>query len=593
MDRPKDTDRVTCTLSSRERLLLPLIAAISLAILYLGWRQFWFLTDDAFIAFRYISNSHFGIGYVWNAPPFRPVEGYTSFLWIVVLDLVWRFAGVEPPDASNFISLVCAGLTLGIGSWWILTIVWSGRFAPYRTGFLALILLATLTNRTFLAWTSSGLETALFNLLLTSWFCLCLSLRTWDQAGSISLLSTLAALTALTRPDGLILLPATCAIAGASAIFGTQSRKQWFKLSAALLPMSAVFAHIFWRKQFYGEWLPNTYYAKVGSQSFGWHFGSLYLLSFVMEYAIWIWLILAIVISVTRLRTVWRNWHGIFVKPEVIWIAGAITVGCVVTEIAYYVIRVGGDHFEYRIFSHLILFMFASFVWMLDRMRVRPFACVLCFLLFMTASWIVPWVHWASTSKLHVYETRLRVSVAETLESGAPWLPNPVLGYARYFDELQSTLVDHWICVRQQEHRLFWEYSECLFPSREEGMQIKPDGYPVLAIGAVGYVGWALPRVNIIDILGLNDYVIARSGKGPLNMMAHDRAAPDGYVECFLPNIEINPLAEWPALVGSASREVAWKVRIANEPRELAAAQICECERKYTERLALGETDSD
>ena len=29
--------------------------------LYLGWKVFWFLTDDAFIAFRYVSNSQSGL----------------------------------------------------------------------------------------------------------------------------------------------------------------------------------------------------------------------------------------------------------------------------------------------------------------------------------------------------------------------------------------------------------------------------------------------------------------------------------------------------------------------------------------------------
>ena len=50
-----------------------------------GWREFLFLTDDAFIAFRYASNSLRGFGLVWNPPPFAPVEGYTSFLWVVLL----------------------------------------------------------------------------------------------------------------------------------------------------------------------------------------------------------------------------------------------------------------------------------------------------------------------------------------------------------------------------------------------------------------------------------------------------------------------------------------------------------------------------
>ena len=62
--------------------------------LFAGWKAFWFLTDDAYIAFRYIGNSMDGYGYVWNVPPFLPVEGYTSFLWVALLDVVWRFTGI-------------------------------------------------------------------------------------------------------------------------------------------------------------------------------------------------------------------------------------------------------------------------------------------------------------------------------------------------------------------------------------------------------------------------------------------------------------------------------------------------------------------
>ena len=54
-----------------------LLGAAALAT-FLGWRAFWFLTDDALIAFRYASQSLEGFGYVWNRPPFEPVEGYTS-----------------------------------------------------------------------------------------------------------------------------------------------------------------------------------------------------------------------------------------------------------------------------------------------------------------------------------------------------------------------------------------------------------------------------------------------------------------------------------------------------------------------------------
>src|SRR5258708_25938771 len=88
--------------------------------LYVGWRAFWFLTDDAFIAFRYVSNSRLGYGYVWNAPPFRPVEGYTSFLWVVLLDVVWRVTGSDPPSAANHLSLVFTYLNLLVAAFMLL-----------------------------------------------------------------------------------------------------------------------------------------------------------------------------------------------------------------------------------------------------------------------------------------------------------------------------------------------------------------------------------------------------------------------------------------------------------------------------------------
>ena len=100
----------------KETYVLGLTTLLSAVGLYFGWRLFWFLTDDAYIAFRYVSNSILGYGYVWNAPPFLPVEGYTSFLWVVILDGTWRVFGVEPPEAANWISLIFALLTLALAS---------------------------------------------------------------------------------------------------------------------------------------------------------------------------------------------------------------------------------------------------------------------------------------------------------------------------------------------------------------------------------------------------------------------------------------------------------------------------------------------
>ncbi len=117
--------------------------ALGLAVVlvtYAGWRLFWFLTDDAFIAFRYASNSVLGYGLVWNPPPFRPVEGYTSFLWVRLLEGVWRLTGVDPTRTANWLSLAFGYATLALVARTLLRMRLSPALAPTRRILLVLVL---------------------------------------------------------------------------------------------------------------------------------------------------------------------------------------------------------------------------------------------------------------------------------------------------------------------------------------------------------------------------------------------------------------------------------------------------------------------
>ena len=71
----------------------------------LGWMASvsWFLTDDAFISFRYARNLLEGHGLVFN--PGERVEGYSNFLWVLELAAVWRALGVPPEDAAPWLSV--------------------------------------------------------------------------------------------------------------------------------------------------------------------------------------------------------------------------------------------------------------------------------------------------------------------------------------------------------------------------------------------------------------------------------------------------------------------------------------------------------
>ena len=69
-----------------------LVCALLFTGLWLSYRYFWI--DDAFITFRYARNLADGLGPVFN--PGEAVEGYTTFLWMLVSSAFFAMAD-EPP----------------------------------------------------------------------------------------------------------------------------------------------------------------------------------------------------------------------------------------------------------------------------------------------------------------------------------------------------------------------------------------------------------------------------------------------------------------------------------------------------------------
>src|SRR5439155_1209101 len=94
------------------------------ALLAFHVRTYAFLCDDAFISFRYARNFAHGHGLVFN-PGFERVEGYSNFLWVVVLAGLDRL-GLEPPRASLLLSWASTLLL------WGLVVAFAARWAPRR-----------------------------------------------------------------------------------------------------------------------------------------------------------------------------------------------------------------------------------------------------------------------------------------------------------------------------------------------------------------------------------------------------------------------------------------------------------------------------
>lgn len=519
------------------RLWLAVILLAAGIGLFAGWRLFWFLTDDAYIAFRYVSNSVLGYGYTWNLPPFRPVEGYTSFLWVLLLDGIWRVSGVEPPDSANWLSLLFAAGTLALGAGILERMTLRAGLAQIRLGLLALVLLSVLSNRTFLVWTSSGLETAMFNFFLTAW----LAVAVLGKRGTNSWLAWLAltaVFTTLSRPDGLLCVAATLYLAGLTLLARMRNGRFTLSFLFPLTPLLVLPAHFLWRYHTYGAWLPNTHVAK--SVVFWWpESGLRYLLSFMMEYALWFWLLLGGLVLLRawpryQPRQIAVNWrYFTTLSPG---LTQAVAAGVVLAHLAYYTLIIGGDFMEYRVYSHLILLIFLSAVWLLNRLAWRARTALIFLALFMLASWPIPWTHWAITRHLSSREETflMAVPVAEAL-------PAPLQPYSRQFDRLQAWLIARRVGLRHQEHKAMTAFQLSYYPSRERGLLLNPDSRTVIVIGPVGVPGWVLPTSNIVDTYGLNDAVIAHNPVDPQRprQMAHDRYPPPGYTECYRPNLKL------------------------------------------------------
>jgi arabinofuranosyltransferase len=228
----------------------------------------------------------------------------------------------------------------------------------------------------------------------------------------------------------------------------------------------------------------------------------------------------------------WRAFACFWRKPP----AGLIVAATLGAHLGYYTLITGGDHFEFRVYSYLIPLIFVSFAGMLDRLGIggaRAHAAMAAFIL---CSLPIPWTHWALSQRLTTRQQTFHMKVAVS-----PHLPGPLRWYGEWFDGVQFWLIDRFACTRHQEHKICHLWQVASYPPRSVGAQVPRDGFPVLVEMAVGVPAWVLPKVNVLDYWGLNDYVVARAPLPQVEArtMAHSRKPPPGYFEAFQPNVKL------------------------------------------------------
>ena len=571
-------------------------------LLLLGWLTSvtWFVCDDAFIGFRYVRNLVEGHGLVFNHGEY--VEGYTNFLWVLELAAIWSLLGIPPEQAAPVLSVVCTVGTLVVMLWWVYRL--PGVSHRGLVGWMALGLVCS--SATVAVWTSAGgLSTRQFTLLLVVAVAV-LSVhgtRRWGQlTASFSL-----GLAELTRPEGL-LLGGLCLGGFAVCWMAREGRLRLAPLRHArarenpgplrhscarrnLAVMGGPFAfvvtgHYLWRYSYYGEWLPNTYYAKYVEL---WYDAGLrYLAQAGIDTGLYLLVPLALLAGMVRWK---RNQDGTY---AVILLLIGVHMN--------YLARIGGDHFEYRPLD---------FYWPLLAVAAAEGLLVL-------GTFMATWVR-RSPGPAHEGGRRIsqpasgsvrkRMPLALTRGrnrpmsgrgsnrsaiAGKPWpvrawvimLFAPVLLYAgaiqgallyegsqvvgygsHMYSELNDKNAGRWLVapgmsklvaisntLHQEstlhlapspwvEHRAFARYRlQQWKPYENMARGTLPDD-AVGQEGALGVMSYYLPDLEIIDWRGLTDATVARTPPTITGrrLLGHERTPPPGYLEQRGVNFHVRP----------------------------------------------------
>ncbi len=221
---------------------------------------FEFTVDDAFISFRYAENFTAGQNLVWNIN-FSPVEGYTNFLWIIILSLIKSFG----------ISIVLSSKLLGIISGFLTIIIMQKVFRLFSFGnsyYLSSMPVIFITPLLSLH-SVSGLETAFFTLLITLCFFNTSFIVIRKPIDDILkkrcvTLFILFVLLMLTRPEGIIIVSASLI---ALLKFNRNGRNSII-VDYTIIPFFIVMlVYAVLHFDYFGYLFPNTFYIKVASES--------------------------------------------------------------------------------------------------------------------------------------------------------------------------------------------------------------------------------------------------------------------------------------------------------------------------------------
>ena len=429
------------------------------------------VVDDAFISFRYARNLAEGHGLVFNLS--ERVEGYTNFLWTLVLSVL-SLTGID----LLWIALVL-GLVAFVGA--VLVTLRLGRVLAEAHGVhpyvpLAPVLLSV--QLVFVSFATTGLETmaASFFVALGA-----LALVRAETPRGAARAGAWLIVAVLLHPDHAIFYAAGAAVLCAEE--RPWSRRRWPVLLAYALPSAAYAATLVWKLGYYGQVLPNTYYAKSGGSSY-YSQGAVYAATFYLSSHLWLALPIAAAWVVSRAPA------GPVHRFKAFFVVSFLAFN-------FWVLRLGGDFMLGRFYVSLIpLLLLAAEQW-LNAARAREGGARPALGPWLVAGLLLATAHGGSLVRPR--QTEFRIADESTYYPVGWSYPLEV----RHFNGEVGHVLHDALTAR--------------------GIEL------TLATTGIGMVSF-YSRLPVVDILGLTDATVARMPTQRRRRPGHEKVATVEYL---------------------------------------------------------------
>ena len=307
--------------------LLALAAAATVVVLAETYSRSYFgnVVDDSLTSMHYARNLALGNGVVFN--PGERVEGYTNFLWVLVMAPLYLVADLF---GTSFVRLAVHVSILFAAADVVLVYLIGRRLWGRNVAAIVAALGLCVVDNSYAVWAAMALEKHFFAfwLLLAVW--LSLSELRWRPLW----IGLCLAFLQMTRPDGALFSLVFVANEALTTVVESlrkrsagKRRRLWASLGVLVAAWLGVYgAYFVWRYGYYGFALPNTYYVKLASPDFdGWERGLRYAIEFAEH----------------------RAWAPLVALPAVLWLRSPTVRVLWLWTVFHsaYVVYVGGDFY--------------------------------------------------------------------------------------------------------------------------------------------------------------------------------------------------------------------------------------------------------